>query len=359
MKSPYQSRRDRHFWRTGVTDQHALAFSEIYSKKFEIDQSAGIATAGSCFAQHISRHMKAKGFSVIDYEPGLDGISDDLRKKFGYGLYSARYGNIYTPRHLLQLSLEALGKLEPEDFAWRKGGRWYDALRPSVEPEGLPSAGAVRSHRNYHLAQVRRVLSDARVFVFTFGLTEAWLNRRTGTVYPTAPGTIAGDYDPDVYEFKNFTFNEVMNDFLAFRELIRGVNQDVKFILTVSPVPLTATATEQHVLQATVHSKSVLRAVAGELYANCPDVDYFPSYELVASHVSRGFFFDANLRTVNDAGVDVVMKYFFGEHSAAEPPKFAGGADKKRAARHGWRRNKGRSAEDVVCEDALLEVFKK
>jgi len=49
----------------------------------------------------------------------------------------------------------------------------------------------VRRHRERHLKRVREVFSQAQIFVFTFGLTEAWVERRSGTVYPTAPGTIA------------------------------------------------------------------------------------------------------------------------------------------------------------------------
>ena len=40
-------------------------------------------------------------------------------------------------------------------------------------------------------------------------------------VYPTAPGTIAGDFDGSAFEFKNFTFTEILNDFLEFRDLLR------------------------------------------------------------------------------------------------------------------------------------------
>ena len=41
--------------------------------------------------------------------------------------------------------------------------------------------------------------------------------------------------------------------------------QREKCIISVSPVPLIATATNQHALVANTYSKSVLRAAAGEL----------------------------------------------------------------------------------------------
>ncbi len=80
------------------------------------------------------------------------------------------------------------------------------------------------------------------VFIFTMGLTEAWIDKRNGRVYPTAPGTIAGSFDPKIHAFHNFSYNEIYDDFLEFLELVRNWNPGFRVILTVSPVPLTATA---------------------------------------------------------------------------------------------------------------------
>ena len=82
-------------------------------------------------------------------------------------------------------------------------------------------------------------------------------------------------------------------------------------LLTVSPVPLIATASAEHVLVATTYSKSVLRAVAGSLAERLPDCHYFPSFELISSHPSRGMFFNPDLRTVEQRGVAFVMEHFF------------------------------------------------
>jgi hypothetical protein len=131
-------------------------------------------------------------------------------------------------------------------------------------------------------------------------------------------------------------------------------------ILTVSPVPLTATNSGRHVLAATMESKSILRAVAGQLRSGNPWVDYFPSYEIISSPVFGGKFFEANLRSVSKAGVDFVMNSFFAELES----KF-GAAARQRSfnplnllrPRSGPTADK--TAEDVVCEEQLLEAFGK
>jgi len=205
------------------------------------------------------------------------------------------------------------------------------------------------------------MLKAMDLLVFTFGLTEGWVHKESGTVYPTAPGTIAGAFDPEIYTFKNFDYPEILSDFLEFKSLVSEINPTARFLLTVSPVPLTATASEDHILPATIYSKSVLRAVAGSLAKSNNDVDYFPSYELVASHFSRGMFYAGNLREVDPGGVNAVMRVFFSEHTLdAERSnlKNSSAVEEKKQERQQKRiEAKEKSEEDVVCEEALLEAF--
>ena len=117
--------------------------------------NAKIAAAGSCFDQHISKHLRAYGYHVLDVEPPPPGLPEEKHKTFGFSIYSARYGNIYTARQLLQLAKEALGEWTPQDYVWEKNSKFYDGLRPAVEPEGHNSREAVIEHRQYHLEKTR------------------------------------------------------------------------------------------------------------------------------------------------------------------------------------------------------------
>jgi hypothetical protein len=174
---------------------------------------------------------------------------------------------------LVQLAREAFGQFVPENAIWQKAGRCYDALRPTVDPDGLASEAEVGAHRQRHLEHVRALLLSADIFIFTLGLTEVWMDRASGTVFPTAPGTIAGRYDADATEFVNFTAEAVFGDLMAFRQLMKQHSAAMKYVVTVSPVPLTATASGAHVLSATTYSKAALRAAAGQFTAACYDVD--------------------------------------------------------------------------------------
>ncbi len=339
--TPYADLPEYCFWKAGVARANPRTIQDLYRRKFEIRARDRIATAGSCFAQHITGQLKTKGYRVIDAEPAPPWLDAPTRRANGYDLFSARYGNIYTARQLLQLAQEAFGDFEPPETVWTRKNRFYDAFRPGVDPRGVDSADEVLALRADHLIHVREMLTRMKVFIFTLGLTEAWMDAKGTTVFPTAPGTVAGQWDPARYRFVNFTSAEVLADLRAFRALVETHNRRFRMILTVSPVPLTATATDQHVLQANTYSKSALRVAATEMAATDDLVDYFPSYDLISAPAWGGVFFEPDRRTVSADGIAAAMSVFFDQHppvgeaveAAPLPP------------------------EDVHCEEQMQEAF--
>lgn len=338
---PYSDLPDRAFWKRSVSDRHFADLSDLWDG-MALTRADKVATAGSCFAQHLGRNLAQRGANFIDMEPAPDFLPDaDSRRRWGYDVYSCRYGNIYTVRQLRQLVEEAFGLRSPAEAVWRMGERFVDALRPNIDPVGQPDAETVRQLRARHLERVREMLTTLDVLVFTLGLTEAWVARGDGTVYPTAPGTIAGTYDPARHEFLNFRYPEVMADLEAAWSLIHAENPGARLLLTVSPVPLAATASGGHVLTATTFSKSTLRAVAGDFVAAHPEATYFPSYEIITAAPGRGMYYDPDWRGVNPYGVEMVMRHFFsgrlGPHFGAAAPMAEEG--------------------DVICdEEAMMEA---
>jgi hypothetical protein len=344
MSNPYSSLPARNFWRKAVSERSAFTLEGLYKKKFAITRQDRIGAAGSCFAQHVGANLRARGFNLLDVEPAPDFFTREEAREQGYGIYSARYGNIYTVRQLLQLIGDAIaGAVRDEDFACKEG-RWIDLLRPGVEPAGYDSLEEAKFNRQDHLDRVKELFSSIDVFVFTLGLTEAWLHKDTGTVYPVCPDTLTSE-GGGPYVFHNFNFAEIIDDLETVRTKLRQFNPQLRLLFTVSPVPLTATASQHHVLVASTYSKSVLRAVCGTMESRYADADYFPSYEVITSSVSRGVFYDANLRTVNPTGVATAMSEFFAEHDVG------GGSvasEKKPAAD---------DEDEVVCEEVMLEAF--
>jgi hypothetical protein len=309
--NPYKTQQPKAFWRPAVAERHYADLQDLWTP-LDLKRTDRVATAGSCFAQHIGNNLAKRGANYMDMEPAPPFFQTPAEARdWGFGVFSCRYGNIYTTRQLVQLFDEAFGHRTPVDQVWAKGDRFYDALRVSIDPVGHDTPETVLALRTKHLAAVRAMFENLDLFVFTLGLTEGWESVADGTMYPMAPGTLAGTYEPDQYVFHNLRHAEILQDMKDFWDRLLSVNPTAQMLLTVSPVPLTATATQNHVLPAAVYSKSVLRSVAGEMAEDFERISYFPSYEIISSHPAGGMYFNPDQRTVNAYGVDYVMSHFF------------------------------------------------
>ena len=143
--------------------------------------------------------------------------------------------------------------------------------------------------------------------------------------------------------------------------LCRKTNPKIRFLLTASPVPLTATMSGNHVLVATTESKSILRAVAGNLKSKFDFVDYFSSYEIITSTAYRSVFFEPNLRSVNLNGVNFVMDNFFNSYAKKFSVLQKGDSiTKSKIIETAKNKSSPIALEEknsVVCEEELLEAF--
>lgn len=295
----------------------------VSSPSFRIMPQDRVVTAGSCFAQHVARHLVKAGFQHHVTEPGHPLIRQAERNRFNYGVFSARYGNLYTARQLLQLLQRAYGQFVPLETAWtRAGGGVVDPFRPQIQPKGFIHEEELAADREQHLAAVRRAIEELDIFVFTLGLTEAWMDRRDGAVFPLAPGVAGGQFDDAITMFHNFDVAETVADMNAAFAMIRERNPRARFLVTVSPVPLNATALPRHVWVSTTYSKAVLRVAAEQICSSWDMADYFPSYEIITSPHARGKYFAADGREIMESGVEHVMRVFlqhYGSEASASP----------------------------------------
>lgn len=357
---PYVDLPPSRYWKTGVAQVDASQLDLGWRPKNPITRDTPVITLGSCFAQHISRSLREHGFRWIDSEPAPSGLPQEKHADDGYGVFSFRTGNIYSAALLKQWIYWATGKTQPSDEVFQDATRYFDPFRPNIPADGFDSVEALRAARATTLAAIKKALGEADLLIFTLGLTEAWVNDE-GFVYPMCPGTLRGQFSPTRHRFHNYTCDEIVNDLSETFDHLRKLNPRIRFLLTVSPVPLTATATPQHVLVATTYSKSVLRAVAGQLSNARADVDYFPSYELIATPPVRGRHFEANLRSVKAEGVASVMRQFLdgvaAQHAEA-PPAEVPRVDEMQSPTQGAKA--GVSTEgpgDEICEEIILETW--
>ncbi|WP_323785627.1 GSCFA domain-containing protein [Thalassovita sp.] len=326
-----------------MTNRNLQEQVDIWNPKYPIKPNTPVVTYGSCFAQHIGRALKARGYSWLETEVSPFGMRAQTARSFGYSVFSSRSGNIYTPTYLRQWTEWALGKNSAPDICWYDKGRAIDPFRPRIEPHGFEDKEEMLRCREMSLEAFRESIRRAGVLVFTLGLTERWLDK-AGFEYPMCPGTAAGEFDPEMHFFDNLDYAETTRALNDVTAMFRAENPELKILLTVSPVPLTATASQAHVMAATVRSKSILRAAADSVVANDEMVDYFPSYEIFSSPVFGRGLFEPNWRSVSADGVRQVMDLFF----RAQVSKF-GEVEVNLPEED--------DLYDLICEEEILDFF--
>lgn len=344
--SPYATLPARRFW--------SRAVSRGYDPRTVPDTPVPLVTpgdkvmsAGSCFAANLIPYLRAGGLTYLVTErrhPMFERLRPDA---FGYDAFSAAYGNVYTVRQMLQLVLRARGKFKPQEDRWPIDGTVIDPFRPGLR---YPA----RSDREFdiltrrHLAAVRTALKECTVLIFTLGLTEAWVSSADGAVFPACPGTIAGTFDPARHAFHNFTIDEVRDDLDALVAEFRRMNRRARIILTVSPVPLVATATDRHVVTATTYSKAVLR-IAAEHATRHRDVVYFPAYEIVTSSAADDCF-EPDRRSVSKKAIDTVIDAFLSRCETGGTPVLPTHSPAADVA------GLSRRIADIECEEAAQDA---
>ena len=353
--NPYSDLPPQAFWRTGVAEPGLFGLKDLWASPWQLPSDARFSTYGSCFAQHISRALVVRRMNWLNGEPAPGRTPARIAEAFNYGVFSARTGNIYTAAQLLTHVEMACGVRDPATLElWPDGALWRDSIRPAIEPSGFATEQDLQLSRASMVRGFRRSITGAEVFIFTLGLTEGWENAATGQCYPLCPGTLAGEFAADRHRFRNYHYPDIRSGLEAAFALIWQLNPNLRILLTVSPVPLTATASGQHVLAATTYSKSTLRAVAGDMAASDPRIDYFPSYEIIMGAPTRAAFFEPNLRSVAPPGVDFVMGHFFRGLNATAPAVH--GSDSALAERE-TALAETMAAEELVCEEMTLETF--
>jgi len=347
LRHPYRDLPSYRFWKRSVSAVEAHLIDPVTHPRFTIGKEEAIATAGSCFAQHISRRISRSGYRYLVTEDRPD-LPADQRAAAGYGVFSARFGNIYTTVQLLQLFEEAFGERELYAEAWqRPDGRFVDPLRQQIDGAGFATPDCVTQDRARHLRSVRRMFEQADVFIYTLGLTEAWQSRIDGRVFSAAPGVVGGLFDPDLHEFANFSVDETYGALRDFLVKFHAVNSRAKVLLTVSPVPLMATYEDRSVLSSNTYSKSVLRIAAEMAIRDHAWVDYFPSFEIITSSSAGGLYYQTDHREVNALGVAHAMRCFMRNYTKD------GGRGEDGAVAPLYEHATSR---DVVCDESILDA---
>jgi len=249
-----------------------------YTPSFKIDKSDKIFTIGSCFARNIEEHLLRLGYDVPMMSFSVPK-SEWLYRPNGIL-------NKYSPPSILN-------ELRWCERIRAKGGKVYfkDIKKLMFQCENgdlidLHIGGYVPVKQNRALSRRQEIYDvflnvfSSQVVIVTLGLVEVWYDTKNGLFIQRLPSNEM-DREKGRFKFIRLNYKDCYDNVARSISLIRKHNPECKFIITTSPVPFKKTFTADDVIVANTYSKSVLRAVCGEIVTEIRGVDYFPSYENV------------------------------------------------------------------------------
>lgn len=256
------------------------------SRRKLIKPGSKIFTMGSCFALEIRRAMARRGFDVF---PRYTDVQFDPTKQIFDMLPKREMIPHYDTFVIRQEFEAALGVwTDREAGFWEVRGAvadqlvymetvYQDASRKLNYASTLP---ALKDLADKVDAVIRQGIVESDLIVITLGLTEVWRHNKTGRYLCRPPGTDYGG-GAGLATFRQSTFVENYLNVKATLDLLFSRFPEKNVVLTVSPVPLALTYSATDIGTANTESKSILRAVAGQICREyAARVTYFPSYEM-------------------------------------------------------------------------------
>jgi GSCFA family len=281
--------------------------SPFVEAEFTIRNSDEVFAIGSCFARSVETALAALGWNV----KSITDVFDQFSKEGGNG-----YTNKYNPWAIVN---ELSWALDPDsEFP-------IDALQPLSDDTWIDVQGnyfvltredrGTTFRRHLLLTELMRRIPECRIIVITLGLIEAFFDTLLDIYTNQTPRS---SETPGRFRFRILSFDEVIEALERIHALLsRYGHPDVQVVVTVSPVPLTATFSQQDIVLANTLSKATLRTAAGWWAHAHDNVHYFPSYEIVMNSQRDSAWFSDGVH-VRPELVGHIMETFLRTHVADE-----------------------------------------
>lgn len=274
-------------------------------------------TMGSCFAEEIRLALTSKkiacvpSYRDINFNPA-EAIVDELPGREHMNFY-----NTFTVRLQVEQMLGRWVQAHGDRWQIKKQAPWgpisfqdpYRRLILAKSPEILREV--IESMNR----EMRKGFDVATAFIFTFGMTEVFINKASGKIAAQKPLYRGGGGMLETTLHVS-SFQENYANVIAIVDMIREYKPDAPIVLTVSPVALARTFQDADVVTTNTESKAVLRAVLGQVCREKENVHYLPSFELVTyGGLARSYTGD--WRHVKRSVVHEIVEQFFNAYFAA------------------------------------------
>jgi hypothetical protein len=261
--------------RSDETRKSRIFLPEI-TPSFKIKRGSSVFTIGSCFARHIEKSLKNNGFSVPAFEYRVP--ESELQ---GNTKMQAGFLNKYTTQSMLNEVDFAFGNSDGQEYLVETSSGFIDSQCHTDKPVPLERALERR-------AEIRELYSSAirnsELVIITLGLIEAWWDEKNQVYLNETPSPIIVKSNKNRFFFQRLSVEKNIECVNKLIEKIKSEGrEDQKILITVSPIPIQRTFTQDDVVTANTYSKSVLRVAAQQAVERFESIDYYPSYESISN----------------------------------------------------------------------------
>jgi tetratricopeptide (TPR) repeat protein len=248
-----------------------------FNATFRIARDELVFTVGSCFARNIEKQLASEGFDFAAKYFSIPEAETDFISSDASGLLNKYV--VYSVANELRWALDPAHPFPESALIPHKSDKWVD---PHLHHAIAPSSRERVLNRRRLVQDYFSQAAKAGVFILTLGLAEAWFDRHTGLYLNGMPPVASKALQPGRFEFHVLDHDQVLACLEDIHALLaRFGRADLRMLVTVSPVALGNTFTDEDVLIANTYSKSVQRAAVAAFVARHSNVNYFPSYESV------------------------------------------------------------------------------
>ncbi len=280
---PTEKERNRKYWPT-LTSEIIYKENFCYKQKPFISRNTKIASAGTDFALMMRRWCAEWKYNYLVTEQAPANFSEKQKERFFYQKFSARYGYHFNAPSIRQLVERAFRLWEPKPLLYQyrgnasdmsDDGMWFDPYRDGVH---FTSPDEWSENHPVFQEALEQMVREADVFVLTLDANEAWYFLHDGSYLSRMPWNLVSG----LLDKKVFSLEENLAELERLREVWMNYNPTIRFIVSVSSVPLTSTfQRDRHIAVASHYGKCVLRCAAAAFAERHSNVDYFPSFEAV------------------------------------------------------------------------------
>ena len=156
------------------------------------------------------------------------------------------------------------------------------------------------TNANKQLQTVGNQLSETAIIIYTFGTAIVYEWKETGEIVANCHKVPQNKFNRRFLEI-----DEIIHAFKVNYNLLKNMNKQVRFILTVSPVRHQKESFEQNNV-----SKSLLRIACEKIVSEYANVDYFPAFEIMMDELRDYRFYAEDMLHPNTIATEYIWQKF-------------------------------------------------